>query len=276
MKGADLKRTIIALCALLAACAMLSGCESMGKTWDDTWTATKGYYKDYLNTDPSIDLKSIDYSSSEEKLAMLFAPVDRPLGELARHLNRMDSFPGEEWTKKLFTEFPWINGCVIATLAGDVVARQPEASMKPLNIQPFVDLGQEMADRRLRSYVDITPLGPEIYLATAMYKSNDLVGFICVHFDPRSLLKRSPDQDALMVLTPGAVVWPGSEEFVADALATEPWEETLKDDVSGTIDLEGHEYVWLSRYLGDKQLVYLTESAPEREGEEDDSFLWFF
>lgn len=271
-----MKRTAISLCALLAACAMLSGCETMSKTWDDTWSASKGYYKEYINPDPTVNLKEVDYSSSEEKLAALFTPVDRPMGELARHLNRKDSFPGDKWIEELFATFPWINGCVVSTMEGEVVQRRPEASMKPLNIQPFVDMGEAIGDRKLRSHVDMTPFGPEVYLATAMYKGNDLVGFISVHFDPRSLLKLSADQEQLIVLVPEAVVWAGGEEFTADALLTEPWEEILKDDVSGTVDMEGREYVWMSRYLGDKQLLYLTEKAPDREGGEDDSFLWFF
>lgn len=271
-----MKRTAISLCALLAACVMLSGCETMGKTWDDTWSASKGYYKEYINPDPSVDLQKVDYSSSEEKLAALFTPVDRPMGELARYLNRKDSFPGDKWIEELFVTFPWINGCVVSTLDGEVVLRRPEAAMKPLNIQPFVDMGETLGDRRLRSYVDMTPFGPEVYLATAMYKANDLVGFITVHFDPRSLLKRSVNQEQLIVLTPESVVWAGSESSSVEELLAEPWEEILKDDVSGTVDKDGREFVWMSRYLGDKQLLYLTEKAPAREGDEDDSFLWFF
>lgn len=270
-----MNRTTLALIAALIAACLLSGCESMGKTWDDTWIATKGYYKEYVNPDPAVDLAKIDYSSSEEKLAELFTPVDRPMGELGRYLNRKDDFPGEKWLDELFARFPWINGCMVSTLEGEVVLARPEASLKPRNVQPFLDMGADLGDRRLRSYVDMTPMGPEVYLATAMFKANELIGFISVHFDPRSLIKLSPSPDELLVLTPEVVVWPGGDRDVAEfALQAESWDEVLADEVSGELDLDGREFVWLTRYLGDKQLLYLTEAAPDREDDEDDG--WFF
>ncbi len=243
----------------------------MGKTWDSTWTSTKEYYKEYINPEPVVDLAGVDYSSNEEKLADLFAPVDRPMGALATYLNSTDVFPGEKWQDELFKRFPWLNGCEVSTLAGEVVMRRPETTLKPLNLAPFQEIGQEMADRKLRCHLDMTPMGPEVYLATAMFKGNDMVGFISVHFDPRSLIKAAGEPADLMVLTPEAVIWPGQ---VADRdILGEPWNELLADEVQGYLDRGGKTYFWMTRYLGEKQFVYLTEAVPERE---DDSFLWFF
>ncbi|MBU1001336.1 MAG: hypothetical protein KKE73_02315 [Proteobacteria bacterium] len=248
----------------------------MQKTWNTTWMSSKGYYKDYINPDPKIDLAQLGYTSTEEKLAKLFTPVDKPVADLAVYLNRVDTFPGEKWVVGLKQRFPWINGLVIATLDGTIVAKMPEESMKPLNIQPILDYGDALRDRRLRSFTDQTPLGNEMYLGTAMFKGNELVGAIIVHFDPRSVIEFCPVPQELLVLTPEFVIWNGGNSTLADDLLARPWGELLTNDVRGRVDANGTEYAWLSRYVGDNQMVYLTEVAPPREGGDDDSFLWFF
>ncbi|BBD07800.1 hypothetical protein [Desulfovibrio ferrophilus] len=267
-------RIAAALCAILALAA-LTGCESMKQSWDSTWTSSKGYYSEYINPDPEIDLEQLGYTSTEEKLAKLFTPVDKPVADLAVYLNRVDTFPGEKWVANLQQRFPWINGLVIATLDGTMVAKMPEETMKPRNLQPILDHGDALRDRRLRSFTDQTPLGPEMYLGTALFKGNDLVGVIVVHFDPRSVVDFCPAPQELMVLTTDFVIWNGGDSALAEALLARPWNEMLAEQASGRVDENGTEYAWLTRYVGDKQLVYLTEAAVPRE-DEDDSFLWFF
>lgn len=267
-------RIAAALCALLALAA-LTGCDSLVQTWDSTWTSSKAYYKNYINTDPQVDLEDVDYSSTEEKLAKLFTPVDKPVYDLSVYLNRLDSFPTEKWTVELKHRFPWINGLAVATMDGEIVATAPEVTVKPRNLAPLLAHGDALGDRRLRSFVDQTPLGPEIYLGTAMFNGNDLVGIIVVHFDPRSLIEFCPAPNDLVVFSPQGMLWDGGNPALGQALADRPWEEILNDDTAGRLDENGVEYAWQTRYVGDAQIVYLTEVAPDREGD-DDSFLWFF
>jgi len=267
-------RIAAALCALIAAVA-LSGCESLNTTWDTTWASGKSYYKEYVNPDPEVDLKALDYTSTEEKLGKLFTPVNKPVADLCRYLNKEDNFPGERWVAGLEKGFPWISGLTIVTLKGEIIVSTPAVPLKPLNLQPLLDHGDALRDRKLRVFVDPTPLGPEVYIGTAMFKGNDLVGLIVVHFDPRSVIDFCPAPQDLVVLTPETVLWSGSNAALGEALVKRPWAEMLTEDVSGTVDENGTEYAWMTSYMGDRQLVYLTEVAPDRE-DDDSSFLWFF
>lgn len=267
-------RIAAALCALLAMAA-LTGCDSLVQTWDSTWTSSKAYYKDYINPDPQVNLEDLDFDSTEEKLALLFTPVDKPVYDLSVYLNRLDSFPTEEWTVELKQRFPWINGLAVATMDGEIVATAPEVTVKPRNLAPLVAYGEELSDRRLRCFVDQTPLGPEVYLGTAMFNGNKLVGIIVVHFDPRSVVNFSPAPQELMVISPQGMLWDGGDAALGQALAERPWDEILAEQSAGRLDENGVEYAWQTRYVGNAQIVYLTETAPDSEGG-DDSFLWFF
>lgn len=258
--------------SLIVALATLAGCETMGESWDKTVDTTQEYYKEYINTDPVIDYDKRDWSSSEEKMATLFTPVDKPIDDLGVYLNRVDRFPGDQWFEELFASFPWIGGVAVVTLDGQVAHQRPETSLKPLDFGPAQEIGQDLADRRLRAYADMSPLGPEMYLVTGMFKGNDLAGFITVHFDFRSVIKFCPEPQELMVLSGEDVLWSGGRDADAQAAAELPWEEILAEETHGTFEQGGVEYTWLTRYIGDDQLVYAT---PAVEGSAQDDG-WFF
>lgn len=265
-------RTVLILAGALL---LLAGCETMEKSWDSTVDTTAEYYKEYINPDPRIDYQARDWSSSEEKLAQLFTPVDKPIDQLGVFLNREDRFPEDAWIEQLNRAYPWISGLAVATLDGEMLLERPETSLKPLNLAPALEKGQTLADRRLRSYVDMTPLGPEVYLYTGMFKGNDLAGVIAVHFDARRVLDFCPEPGELMVFTQDAVVWAGTDASLAGALQSRPWAETLTEEIMGRLDQDGAEYLWITRYLGDTQFIYATRALADDE-EEDDSWFSFF
>ncbi|NJB66897.1 hypothetical protein GGQ74_000537 [Desulfobaculum xiamenense] len=266
-----MKRKLVLACAVLAATMMLQGCETL----KGTWKTTKVYYKEYINVDPQVDLEKKDYSSSEEKMSALFTPVDKHMESLSIFLNRQDRLPDEKWMENLFSEYPWVDGFVAATLDGEVVMRRPDMSMKPLNIAPLVETGEALRDRKLRAYVDSTPLGPEVYLGTALFKGNDLAGIMAVHFDMRNLAQFCPSPDELMIFTPDNLLWAGSDRSIAEALFDRPWDALLKEQSSGTIRIDGRQFDWLGRYLGDRQVIYAVEHI-SGEDEETSSFWKIF
>lgn len=257
---------------MLAATFMLQGCETM----QGTWASTKAYYKEYINVDPQVDLAKKDYSTSEERVAALFTPVDKHLESLSIYLNRQDRLPGEKWIDGLFEEYPWVNGLAAATLDGEVILQRPDATMKPLDISPLLGAGEELRDRNVRSYVDETPLGPEVYLGTALFNGNDLAGIVSVHFDMRSVVRFCPEPDQLIAFTPDAMLWTGADKASAEKLFTMPWEETLKQQTSGSVTLDGRQFAWLSRFLGDHQVVYAVETLPDEETADSGSFWDIF
>lgn len=266
-RGWILKRKLALTCAVLAATFMLQGCETL----QGTWKSTKEYYKEYINVDPQVDLEQRDYDSREERMAALFSPVDTHLESLSIYVNRQDRLPGEKWIDGLFSEYSWVNGVAASMLDGDVILRRPDAAMKPLNIAPLLEDGDALRDRKLRVFIDKTPLGPEMYMGTALFKGNDLAGIVAVHFDMRSVINFCPQPGELVVFTPEQMLWEGDDKAAAEALHDRPWDELLAQQSAGTITIDSREYDWLSRYIGDKHIVYAVR-APEGSVSDSGSF----
>ncbi|MEW5772078.1 MAG: hypothetical protein AB1916_01015 [Thermodesulfobacteriota bacterium] len=253
-----MRRFTLLACLALALLA-LTGCETMRRTWKDT----QELYRTYVNVDPQVDLKAEDHDHWEAVLAPLLTPVDMQLGELVRVVDARDSFPDDAWTDGLLKRFPWLSGLAATDMSGAVLLARPEVTLKPLNMAPLVEAGDAWRDRRLRGFIEDTPLGPEIYVATPFFKDNTLQGVIAAHFDLRSLVQLSPDPQKLLVVSSEAVLWSGGFGDLAAAVQAEPWAERLKNEVQGEIEVQGRQLVWITRYLGDRQVVYLAELPPE-------------
>jgi len=266
----DLNRTIIP--SLLLAVLLMAGCSTMGKAWESTWEGSKKLYSEYVNTDPEVDLEKVEHAQWEEKMARSLTPVDTQLSELLRHMGLLVGVPDQTWMDQLFIDFPWVSGCVVAEMDGSVIIRRPEAGMKPLNIQPFVEVGDAFKDRAMRAYFDDTLLGPEIYAAVPVFKGNDLAGFAAVHFDMRNLVALSDTPGELIVITPDMVQWGGDYGAEADDLLQRPWNEILADEMQGTDTLGGRDFIWLARYIGDKNMIY----AIQAEKDSPESSWWTF
>lgn len=257
-KGFVLKKRSALVCAVLAATLCMQGCS----TWKDSLKTSKRVYKEYINVDPTIDLEKQDYSTDEEKLSVLFSPVDKNLEKLTIHLNRQDTVPSEKWIEGLFSTYPWISGVLACDLEGNLVMQRPDAGMKPINIAPLLaEDPEEYRSRSLRAYVDETPLGPEVYVATPLFRGNDPVGLLAIHFDLRKLLEFCPEPQNLMVFTPAQVLWAGAHKGLTQQLLAQDWENILKEDVSGTMDIEEQEVLWLVRRIAGTQILYAVEAA---------------
>ena len=236
---------------LLMACCVLQACS--------LWDKTHKVYKKYVNTDPQVDLEKVDFDEREERMASLFSPVDTPLNSLTKYLGAKDSFPGDRWLEGLFQNYYWISGAVVSRMSGEILHRQPETGLKPLNLGPLLENSESLQGRRVAVFFDETPLGPEVYLGTGFFHENDLLGAIVVHFDVRNLIRFSSDPDSILVFTPSLVLWAGKYENVAPSLLDEPWEDILKQEVDGEIETGGRTFFWMTRYLGDKRIIYATE-----------------
>ncbi|MDY7001752.1 MAG: hypothetical protein SVS15_08225 [Thermodesulfobacteriota bacterium] len=246
-----MRRIVIFATMLLMACYLLNACS--------LWDKTHKVYKKYVNTDPQVDLEGVDFDEQEEKMASLFSPVDTPVNSLVKYLGAKDVFPGDRWFEELFQRYPWISGTVVSKMSGEILQRQPETGLKPLHLAPLLKNSELLRERRMVTFFDDTPLGPEVYLGTGFFHENDLLGALVVYFDIRNLLRFSPNPDDILVFTPQLVLWAGKYENVAPSLLEEPWEEILKHEVDGELETDRGTFFWLARYLGDKQILYATE-----------------
>ncbi len=253
---------------------LIAGCASMDDTWEGTKSAAKSAWSttnEMVNPNPEIDVDRYKMENpNQEKLARLFTSVDQHLLRLMRFVGDQDLHPTEEWINLLFQRFPWINGLIVADGEGRILDRRPPQPVKPFSHPLWFEA--VWRDTILKSVVDNTELGPELYFGTPIYKDVSLNGLIVVHFDPRTLFSFCPEPDQLIIIAPGRGVWTPNKAVDTAALGQLPWDEILKDHVNGQVEAGGKHYTWIARYVGRDLFVYLTESVdPKIDGRS-----WFF
>lgn len=258
MKRSFLFGVIILVCLLLSACS--NGWQKAKKAYKES----VGVYTEYVNTNPSIDLKEqVSASPEEEKLASLFSPVDKKLQELVRFLDAQDTPPPQWWFEEINQKFSWINGLLVVTKEGEVVKEQPKSQVKQIDPVVFFERDIDWTEKQLVSFTVQTPLGPEMFVAGPFFEANEWKGILAVHFDPRTLAALSPNPDDLLFFQADKILWPGKFNSEAQVLLKENWTALLKNKVSGDIEAKGSEFYWVARYIGRNRLIY---AVPKAEG----------
>ncbi|GFK94584.1 hypothetical protein NNJEOMEG_02431 [Fundidesulfovibrio magnetotacticus] len=245
---------------VLLACALfaLPGCDTV----KPYVKSSKRFYKDWINTDPTIDLQNPGISDpSVRKLANLFTPVDERMEFLVRSLSAQDLPPNEEWCQGLMEAFPWLSGVAVLTDSGSVALKLPSFSMKAVDFAPLMDLGSRYKERKMAAYVAASELGAEVMIAKPLYIDSEFKGVLVAHFDMGALTKLSPEPGQLMVLTPGSVLWGGDDTAAAETLAKLNWKNLLKSEVTGEYKIGGTSYLWQARFLAQERLVYAVAAA---------------
>lgn len=264
----ELKNSVryFALFAFLVVLLCTGGCDYGSKVWHDAQSA--------IDPNPEINLSHGGIENPDDnKLALLFTPVDAKILALCETLSTVDSHPDENWFKLLFMRYPWISGVLTVDDEASVLVKLPEAEIKPFKSGPLIEYEGDWNEIDLKSFVSYSEFGPEMYLATPFFKDAEFKGLVVAHFDPRILLNFCPDPKKLIIMQPdGGGVWTGAEDLNKEALLKIDWDELLDNDVRGVVDVDGVRYVWLARYIGDTQIVYLTK-AVTTEG--DDGILFF-
>ena len=228
--------------------------------------------KDYIDPPPQIDTDSYQFTNpNEEKLAKLITPVDGPLTSLSRFVDDTDTLPGVDWLDLLLARFPWVHRVLVTDEEGTIIFMQPEIPVKKIS-KPLVFEGV-WRDIHLLTVVDYSDLGPELYIGRPYFEDISFSGLIAVGFDPRTLLGLSPDPKELVIVHPGGGVWSLGADIDKDAMLAVSWEEILKNEVHGQIQVGDKYFTWLARYVGDDYYVYATESVDPKA---DGNSWWFF
>lgn len=261
----SLCRSLVALFVLCVCCAV-AACGAFKPTWDegkrgvkDTVTGTR----DYINPAPKIDVNRYGWENpNQEKLALLFSPVDAKVSELMRYVTSQDFRPDDAWMKLLNMRFPWIDGVLIADANGDILERRPPVPVKRFS-EPLI-FESIWRDTLVKTVVDYTDLGPEVYLGMPNFVASEFVGLHVVSFDPRVLFTFCPEPEKLLIVDPyahklwvaGAAPPPAGEALTAIA-----WDKLLLENSHGVIEADGKQFTWLARYIGRDRFIYATESA---------------
>ncbi|WP_034632649.1 hypothetical protein [Maridesulfovibrio bastinii] len=261
----NFRARVIAI-TVLCFTVLCSGCEYGSKIWQSA--------QDSVDPNPEITLSHEGLQNpNDNKLALLFTPVDEQLLKLSSFLSIVDTHPDQEWFKLLFMRYPWISGVMTLNSEAMVLMKLPEDGIKPFKAGPLIEYEGDWSEVRLKSFINYTKFGPELYMATPFFKDAEFKGLVVVHFDPRVLLNFCPRPQDLIIFHPdGGGIWTGMKNLDRKSLLKIKWENLLDEHVRGIIKIGNDDFVWFSRYIGETQIVYLTKAVSK----EDDDEFWFF
>jgi len=255
-----LKRNVSAALAAMCCLVFLSGCGTMKTSWRDT----KKLYRSYVNTDPSIDFSEEGITDKGlQRLAALFMPADERLMGMLRVLGSQDTPPESDWCQQLLTSHDWLSGVAVIDTSGSVLFQAPTVSMRPLDFTGLLEFADRYKLRKMGAQIKTDEFGTVVMVAAPYFKNNEWAGLVVAFFDPRNLARFSPEPDALVMLSTEGVVWPGGGGQ-GESLAALKWADMLKGGVQGEVSVGGGQYVWQARYLGQLELVYLTDARDAR------------
>jgi len=269
------------LFTILCVPVVLAGCGAFGSTWDSSKSYarhTMHETRDLINPVPKIDTNQFKWDNpNQEKLSLLFSPVDAKVMALMRYVTSQDYRPNEQWMTALLARFPWVDGVIVADAGGTILTRMPPVPLKRFS-EPLV-FESVWRDTLLKTVVDYTAFGPQLYFGSPDFEGTEFVGLHLVSFDPRVLFTFCPRPQDLIIIDPRAkkvwsstdVQYPGSQ-----VLADQPWDDILKEKSSGYIQTSEKHFTWLARYIGPDRFIYATESANASIQDKGVNLLPFF
>lgn len=241
---------------LILVSLSLVGCRTP-QTVKDAWKGTRSYYYEYMNTPAQLNMDDkgniLDYQT---ELGAAIGDFDLQLQELEKALENSDRRPDTEWVTAMTTRFPWLSGIALTDEEGIPRAQVPLTFPKSFEIGNLLEVDPKQQLKDLRGFVQMHPLGPEIYIGNPVYVGADFRGVIIMHFDPRVLLARTGDPARVVIAGPDGILWPGMFEVDSLPLANVNWAEKVKKEYAGTVSNETGTFYWISRYVGNLPLIY--------------------
>ncbi len=250
-----LTKTPVALLMALLALGSF-GCSSNQEV-KDVWKDTKGFWYRNVSAPATIDYDDKgDMEKYEILLARSMMGIDKELTNLEKLMTNADKPPTNEWIRGLFSRFPWLNGFAGIRADGSMLGQVPGPSMKPIDFLPLLAEDSKQNLRALRAIAQDTPMGPEVFLATPLYDSQNFLGVVSVYFDMRSLLQYSETPEELIILAPQAVLWAGKYDFGTTPMAGIAWNNVVLEDSNGTVSNGNGTFYFTVRYFGNLPLIF--------------------
>ncbi len=241
---------------LLLGLSLLCACNSFQPT-KNVWKGTKGFWNTYVSPPASVDYADKGKLPPEALLLSSgMLGIDVELGKLERLMQNADKPPTQEWLQSFFAALPWVSGFAGVKNDGTILGQEPANSLKDLDFIPLLYEDKKQGSRALRADIEPSPLGPEVMLATPLYDGVDFLGIVVAYFDMRKLMQYSSNADDMVVLSPGALLWPGKYDFAATPLAGVNWQEAVKKSSAGTCSNANGSFFYMVRYLGNLPLVF--------------------
>ncbi len=246
------------LVGVLLVCFLMGsiGCSS-NQTLKNAWKGTRSVWYSTVNVPATIDYD--ETGSLEEyqmQLAKSMVGVDSQLIALEKTMSNADKPPTEQWTRALFTRFPWLDGFTGARADGTMIGQVPGPPVKSLDFHPLLVEDPKHPRRSVRGYVQDTPMGPEVFLATPLYDTQEFIGIVAVYFDMRAVLRYSEAPDDMVIISPNAILWPGKYNFASTPMAGIAWDKITLEANSGTVTNASGTFYWSMRYFGNIPLIF--------------------
>ena len=245
------------LCLLAAVALVLPGCTYFEGQWKDT----KKFYYTHVNRPEHVDITDRTVlEGKESSLVQRMMLLDGELVKLEKALDAFATPPDGESAATLLRRFPWLSGLAMVAPDGTLGASIPPVQLKQLDYTPLLETAPKALPRALRSFVQDTPLGPEIVLARPFLQDDQLQVFLVASFDFRALLPYASSPNDLVVRSADTLIWCGDIDYDASPMAKEDWPSLLKEESYGELSNENGNMIWISRYLGGKPLVFAAKA----------------
>jgi hypothetical protein len=229
---------------------LLSGCT--------VWKSVKNFYRQYVDTDPGIDLQLRGTGNErEEFLARVIYPVDLQLNEVLRWIDVQDTYPDEKWFDETLKAFPWLSGVAAIDRSGQVLFKRPAHQIKPVNYSLLLTSKRVNGRTKVRIAVQDSEFGPEIYLARPFFKDNLAEGMLVIHFDSGSWARLSSSSQEFAIFVGDKPVWAGKHAGLNKYYAQINSTELLKNGVFGQMNMENRLFYWFARAVGENWIIYL-------------------
>ena len=241
------------LCLLSSLVLALPGCSVVEGYYKDS---KKFYYK-HVNTPSTVDItERTVLEDGERGLAQRMMVLDGELIKLEKALDAFATPPDGQAAANLLRRFPWLSGLAMVAPDGTLGASIPPVPLKQLDYSPLLTMAPKALPRDLRSFVQDTPLGPEIALARPFLQEDQLQVILVATFDFRALLPYVASPGDLVVRSADTLIWCGDIDYDASPMGKVDWPALLKEESHGELSNDSGTMLWITRYLGGKPLVF--------------------
>lgn len=273
-----MQRYLLRAFSVAVLCSLIWGCSSYQPT-KNVWKGTKSLWYTYVSPPASVDYEDKG-TLSPRALALTtgMMGIDIELGRLERVMMNADKPPTREWMTSFFSSFPWMGGFAGVKYDGTILGREPANSIKQIDFIPLLYEDAKQNSRALRGDIQLTPMGPEVLLATPLYDGTDFLGIVAAHFDFRSLMQYSQSPQNIVVLSPYALLWPGDYDFASTPLAGIDWNDVVTKSSSGTCSNANGSFYYMVRYLGNLPLIFAVaekDNFPKGDGSLEQGLAFF-
>lgn len=224
--------------------------------------SSKKWYREYLNTSPTVDLTvQAEHEGAPLDFASLFVPVDTRLNAFGRDFATQDTYPADQWFDMFMQRYPWLGSITAVNMKGEVLDQRVNGEQK--NADYAALCAGDWKNRQPRGSLGGDASGTDIFLTMPFFKNNTCKGCLVARFSPKDLVRYSPHSESVVMFGPRQeVLWAGQYADRIDALMNHPWEDLLKEQVSGRIIAYDQEFFWLGRAFAGTWLIYVAH-VPE-------------